>query len=220
VLEWPLRAPAGRCHEPLGHGLAVRSGRDRTSVCVVERLAGSALSYDHYQRRSQHASWSRHPGALAGPSGVGSGLGGTSGAATASGGCAAIRRQRLTDETGSPAEPSGFELLVPPSFSQLATQAERRSQSARRESTSLLEGGLGVRIRLAPARSLRTDSPRAHPCLSNPTSVSKGRHPLFVIVSSSSCPTAGSRHSICRSSIFEIGNSRSRAGCLKSSRHR
>jgi hypothetical protein len=142
------------------------------------------------------------------------------GAATASGGCAAIRRQRLTDETGSPAEPSGFELLVPPSFSQLATQAERRSQSARRESTSLLEGGLGVRIRLAPARSLRTDSPRAHPCLSNPTSVSKGRHPLFVIVSSSSCPTAGSRHSICRSSIFEIGNSRSRAGCLKSSRHR
>ena len=114
MLEWPLRAPAGRCHERLGHGLAVRSGRDRTSVCVAERLAGSALTYDHYQRRSQHGPgrvtlgrwqvlrasarvWAAPPGA-----------------ATASGGCAASRRQWLTDETDSPLEQAGFELPVPP----------------------------------------------------------------------------------------------------------
>src|SRR6516164_5433733 len=52
-------------------------------------------------------------------------------------------------------EESGFELVVPPSFSQLATQAERRSRSARRESPSLLEGGPTARIRLPPAKSRR-----------------------------------------------------------------
>ena len=53
----------------------------------------------------------------------------------------------------SPLEQAGFDSRSHRPFSLLATQAERRSQSARRENPSLLERGPGVRIRLAPAAS-------------------------------------------------------------------
>jgi hypothetical protein len=102
VLEWPQRAPAGRCHERLGHGLAVRSGRDRISVA-----SQNASRVRHLHMTTTSAAVSTRPGRVT--------LGrwqvlrasarvwaAPPGAATPSGGCAASRRQWLTDETDSP----------------------------------------------------------------------------------------------------------------------
>jgi len=66
------------------------------------------------------------------------------GAATASGGCAASRRQWLTDETDSPLEQSGFELAVPGHVECIATVADWASRWVGDEETSIKETALSL----------------------------------------------------------------------------